>query len=58
MRLGAWDCEILKDTVSRKIYSKKMISERHNTGMNLIMNIQKKFLMKILLSLVVILILT
>ena len=29
MRLGAWDCEILKDTVSRKIYSKKMISERH-----------------------------
>ena len=29
MRLGAWDCEILKDTISRKIYSKKMISERH-----------------------------
>ena len=29
MRLGAWDCEILKDTKSSSIYSKKLISERH-----------------------------
>ena len=29
MRLGAWDCEILKDTKSSFIYSKKLISERH-----------------------------
>ena len=29
MRLGAWDCEIIKDTKSRSIYNKKLISERH-----------------------------
>ena len=29
MRLGAWDCEILKNTISNKIYSKKVVSERH-----------------------------
>ena len=29
MRLGAWDCEILKNTISHKVYKKKLISERH-----------------------------
>ena len=29
MRLGAWDCEILKNTISNKVYKKKLISERH-----------------------------
>ena len=29
MRLGAWDCEIIKDTKSYSIYNKKLISERH-----------------------------
>ena len=29
MRLGAWDCEIIKDTKSYSIYNKKVISERH-----------------------------
>ena len=29
MRLGAWDCEIIKDTKSHSIYNKKVISERH-----------------------------
>ena len=29
MRLGAWDCEIIKDTKSHSIYNKKLISERH-----------------------------
>ena len=29
MRLGAWDCEIEKNTVSYKSYKKKLISERH-----------------------------
>jgi CTP synthase len=29
MRLGAWDCEILKNTISQKVYNKKLISERH-----------------------------
>ena len=29
MRLGAWDCEIIKNTITHKIYNKKKISERH-----------------------------
>ena len=29
MRLGAWDCEIEKNTKSYKCYKKKLISERH-----------------------------
>ena len=29
MRLGAWDCEITKNTKSYSIYNKKLISERH-----------------------------
>ena len=29
MRLGAWDCQIIKDTKSHSIYNKKLISERH-----------------------------
>ena len=29
MRLGAWDCEIIKDPKSHSIYNKKLISERH-----------------------------
>ena len=29
MRLGAWDCKIIKDTKSHSIYNKKLISERH-----------------------------
>ena len=29
MRLGAWDCGIIKDTKSHSIYNKKLISERH-----------------------------
>jgi CTP synthase len=29
MRLGAWDCEIEKNTKSYKSYKKKLISERH-----------------------------
>ena len=29
MRVGAWDCEIIKDTKSHSIYNKKLISERH-----------------------------
>ena len=29
MRLGAWDCEIIKDTKSHSIYNKKLISESH-----------------------------
>ena len=29
MRLGAWDCKIIKDTKSYSIYNKKVISERH-----------------------------
>ena len=29
MRLGAWDCQIIKDTKSYSIYNKKLISERH-----------------------------
>ena len=29
MRLGAWDCEIIKNTKSYSIYNKKLISERH-----------------------------
>ena len=29
MRLGAWDCEIKKNTKSFKSYKKKLISERH-----------------------------
>ncbi len=29
MRLGAWDCELLKNSITEKIYNKKVISERH-----------------------------
>ena len=29
MRLGAWDCKLLKNSKTEKIYDKKMISERH-----------------------------
>lgn len=29
MRLGAYDCEIEKDTIARELYKKKIISERH-----------------------------
>ena len=29
MRLGAWDCELEKNTKSYKSYKKKLISERH-----------------------------
>ena len=29
MRLGAWDCELLKNSKKEKIYNKKVISERH-----------------------------
>ena len=29
MRLGAYDCEITKDTLAYKIYGSKLISERH-----------------------------
>ena len=29
MRLGAYDCEITKDTLAYKIYGCKLISERH-----------------------------
>jgi CTP synthase len=29
MRLGAWDCELQKNTISHKVYKKKLISERH-----------------------------
>ena len=29
MRLGAWDCQILKKTKTEKIYNKNVISERH-----------------------------
>ena len=29
MRLGAWECKIIKDTKSHSIYNKKVISERH-----------------------------
>ncbi len=29
MRLGAYDCRIVKDTLARKIYDKELISERH-----------------------------
>ena len=29
MRLGSWDCKIIKDSLARKIYNKETISERH-----------------------------
>lgn len=29
MRLGAYDCELEKDTIVREVYKKKLISERH-----------------------------
>ena len=29
MRLGAWDCKLLKNSKTKKIYNKKVISERH-----------------------------
>ena len=29
MRLGAWDCELIKNSKTEKIYNKKVISERH-----------------------------
>ena len=29
MRLGAWDCQLLKNSKTEKIYNKKTISERH-----------------------------
>jgi CTP synthase len=29
MRLGAWDCELSKNTIAHKVYKKKLISERH-----------------------------
>jgi CTP synthase len=29
MRLGAYDCELEKDTIARELYKKKLISERH-----------------------------
>lgn len=29
MRLGAYDCELVKDTLAHDLYKKKMISERH-----------------------------
>jgi CTP synthase len=29
MRLGAWDCQLEKNSKSYKIYNKKLISERH-----------------------------
>ena len=29
MRLGAWDCKLLKNSRTEKIYNKKIISERH-----------------------------
>ena len=29
MRLGAWDCQLLKNSKTEKIYNKKIISERH-----------------------------
>jgi CTP synthase len=29
MRLGAWDCKLLKNSKTEKIYNKKVISERH-----------------------------
>ena len=29
MRLGAWECQILKNSKTEKIYNKKVISERH-----------------------------
>ena len=29
MRLGAWDCQLLKKSKTEKIYNKKVISERH-----------------------------
>jgi CTP synthase len=29
MRLGAYDCELEKDTIVRELYKKKTISERH-----------------------------
>ena len=52
MRLGAWDCEILKNTISNKIYSKKVVPKDIGTDTSLMMNIQKRFLMKTLLLLV------
>jgi CTP synthase len=29
MRLGAYDCELKKDSIARECYNKKLISERH-----------------------------
>ena len=29
MRLGAWDCQLMKNSKTEKIYNKKIISERH-----------------------------
>ena len=29
MRLGAWECQLLKNSKTEKIYNKEVISERH-----------------------------
>ena len=29
MRLGGYDCEVVKDSLARELYKKKLISERH-----------------------------
>ena len=48
MRLGAWDCEIIKNTKSYSIYDKKLISERHRHRYEFNNDYMIKFLMRIL----------
>ena len=49
MRLGAWDCELSKNTIAYKVYKKKLISERHRHRYEFNNKYSKKILMIILL---------
>ena len=43
MRLGAYKCEIAENTLAKKIYKKKIISERHRHRYEMNINYEKKF---------------
>ena len=43
MRLGAYKCEIINNTLAKKIYKKKLISERHRHRYEMNINYEKKF---------------
>ena len=43
MRLGSYKCEISEKTLARKIYKRKIISERHRHRYEMNINYEKQF---------------